>query len=360
MAVGLTLTARAATAQPLDIPAELVEGPVPAQPGTGVQAMFVLGFFAGQPYNLQHARDLLAGTSLTPSFDLWCGPVPLVDFTNGTTVDSLGRAAPTAQCFPFFDATSEQMQPCRPLPGLPSGTYSTRGGAVLRLRGWYAVRAAGTYTFAWGHDDGVAFDVGNVAVFAYPDGTAPRVDRRVVRFAAAGLYPFQLDWFDTVGNALLDWYVAPGEHPEGVLGEQGFRLVPTADLYPSDALPCTSDCRRCALPTPRCDYAASRCVACLDDRDCARGTRCREGACAAVVVPDAGSVVTDLGGRVDAGDRDAGVDAGGPVPPAAGGCGCRVDTPATELACRGALSSMLLLALARRRTTRRTERAPRR
>lgn len=356
----MALTARAATAQTLEIPAELIEAPVPAAPGTGVQAMFVLGFFRGTPYNLAHARDLLAGTSFTPAFESWCGTVPMVDFTNGTTVDSLGRTAPTTLCLPFHDPMAEQPQPCRRLPGLPSGTYSTGGGAVLRLRGWLAVRAPGTYTFAWGHDDGVAFDMGNVPVFAYPDGTAPRVDRRVLRFSAAGLYPFQLDWFDSIGGALIDWYVAPGEHPEGELMAQGFHLVPTTDLYPSGALPCTRDCRRCGLPTPRCDYAASRCVACLGDHDCSRGTRCVEGACAVPPTPDAG-LPTDLGAPAvrDAG-VDVGLDGGSGAAPAGGGCACTAAGPTTALARGASLASILLLALARRRAPRATERAPRR
>ncbi len=309
---------RQAAAQPLDIPAALREGPVPATSGTGVQAMFVLSFFHGTPYNLAHARDILAGTSITPSFDEWCGPLPQVDFTNGTTVDSLGRSAPTTMCLPFQDPLAEQMHPCRPLAGLPPGRYSTHGGAVLRLRGWFAVRAAGTYTFAWGHDDGMAFDVGPVPVFAFADGTAPRVDRRVLRFAAPGLYPFQLDWFDSIGGALIDWYVAGGEHPDGDLAATGFRLFPTADLYPSGALPCTRDCRRCALPTPRCDYAAARCVACLDDRDCARGTHCENEICALPTLPDAG-VVIDAGSLLD-----SGLDASLAPPSPAAGCACVV------------------------------------
>lgn len=358
--MGIALTARPAVAQPLEIPAELAEGRVPSEPGTGVQAMFVLGFFRGTPQNLAHARDLLGGTSLTPAFDAWCGTVPSVDFTNGTTVDSLGRTSPTTLCLPFLDPTAEQPQPCRRLAGLPSGTYSTGGGAVMRLRGWLAVRAPGVYTFAWGHDDGVAFDVGNVPVFAYPDGTAPRVDRRVLRFAAAGLYPFQLDWFDTIGGALIDWYVAPGEHPEGAFAAQGFRLVPTEDLYPSGALPCTPDCRRCELPAARCDYAASRCVACLDDDDCARGTRCVDGACAVPPPRDAGTAA-DLGapGPIDAGP-DAGFDGGVGAPPPEGGCSCRAGGRSSTLAHRAPLASILLFALARRRAPRATERAPRR
>lgn len=345
-----------AGAQPLEIPVGLVEGRVPATPGTGVQAMFVLGFFRGAPYNLIHARDILAGTSITPAFDSWCGPLPQVDFSNGTTVDSLGRSAPTVMCLPFHDPLAEQMHPCRPLAGLPTGRYSTNGGAVLRVRGWFAVRAAGTYTFAWGHDDGMAFDVGNVAVFAYADGTAPRVDRRALRFAAPGLYPFQLDWFDSIGGALIDWYVADGEHPEGDLAADAFRLFPTADLYPSGALPCTRDCRRCALPTPRCDYAAARCVACLDDRDCARGDRCDHEACAAPAIPDAGAAI-DAGAWLDAGAADASMDAGPAQADPAGGCGCAVG--GVRAAPRDPIAAMLGVILALRRRGRGRERTRR-
>jgi len=349
----MVTAAGVAGAQPLDIPAALAEAEVPAAPGTGAQAMFVLGFFRGAPYNLAHARDILAGTSFTPAFHSWCGSLPQVDFTNGTTVDSLGRSAPSTMCLPFHDPLVEQMHPCRPLPGLPTGSYSTNGGAVLRLRGWFAVRAPGTYTFAWGHDDGMAFDVANVPVFSYFDGTAPRVDRRVLRFTAAGLYPFQLDWFDSIGGALIDWYVAEGEHPDGDLAAAGFRLVPTGDLYPSGALPCTTDCRRCALPTPRCDYAASRCVACLDDRDCARGARCADGACAAPPAPDAGAPI-DPGPRADAGGVDGSIDGAATAVGPGGGCGCA--TGGTTGARGGALAAMLGLSLARYRRLRRRER----
>ena len=356
LVAALLAGARAAVAQPLEIPPEVAEGAVPDAPGTGSQAMFVLSFFRGSPYNLDHARDILAGTSITPAFSAWCGMLPRVDFTNGTNVDSLGAMAPTTMCLPFRDPDAGQMFPCRPLDGLPTGTYSTNGGAALRLRGWFAVRAPGTYTFAWGHDDGMAFDVGNVPVFAFPDGTAPRVDRRALHFSAAGLYPFQLDWFDSIGGALIDWYVAPGEHPDGPLADAGFALFPTADLYPSGALPCTADCRRCALPTPRCDYAASRCVACLDDRDCTSGTRCAEGACAVPVRPDAG-FPTDVGFHTDAGAIDASVDAGRAAAVDAGGCGCAIGAKST--APSGALAGMLALTLASCDRARRRERTRR-
>jgi MYXO-CTERM domain-containing protein len=313
----------------------------------------VLGFFAGSPYSLAHARDILAGTSISPAFDSWCGPLAQVDFSNGTTADSLGRMAPVVRCLPFQDPLAEQRYPCLAIPGLPAGRYATSGGAVLRLRGYFAVRAAGAVTFAWGHDDGMAFDVGNVAVFAYADSTAPRVDRRVVRFAAPGLYPFQLDWFDGGGNALIDWYVADGEHPadeapDAGLAAAGFRLVPAGDLYPSGALPCTPDCRRCALPTPRCDYARSRCVACADDRDCARGTRCADGACAAPAVVDAGAP--------DAGAPDAGAAFAAAADAAAGaageGGGCACAAGRSEGARPGALGAIVALAAALRRRRR--------
>ncbi|MBK6533141.1 MAG: hypothetical protein IPF99_27195 [Deltaproteobacteria bacterium] len=72
----------------------------------------------------------------------------------------------------------------------------------------------------------MAFDVGPVPVFAYHDGTAPRVDRRVLRFEAPGLYPFQLDWFDSIAGALIDWYVAEGEHPDGELAVSRVQALP--------------------------------------------------------------------------------------------------------------------------------------
>ena len=330
LASGLALRAADARAQVVDVPAALADRAVPAAPGWGVQVMAVHAFFNGTPQSLGNARDILAGTAITPVFDAWCGSVPYVDFTNAANVDSLGLEAPAAMCLPFIDPAADAPHPCRRLAGLPTGHYSTNGGEVLRLRGLFAVRSAGTLTFAWGHDDGMAFDIGNLAVFAYADPTAPRVDRVVLRFAAPGLYPFQLDWFDTTGGALIDWYVAPGEHPTGDLAATGFALFPSQDLDPSGALPCTPDCRRCEGATPVCDVAASRCVACAGDADCADGQRCASGSCVARTQPDAGWP-TSLG---DAGARsvraDAGLDAGASASFDGGTGGCAVSTPATR------------------------------
>ncbi len=98
--------------------------------------MFVHGFFAGQPFDLSDARDLLEGRSITPSFERWCGNIPYVDFSNSTVRDSLGREGPTVQCFPLLAATiPDAGVSCSRLAGVPSGTYHRHGGAVMRVRG---------------------------------------------------------------------------------------------------------------------------------------------------------------------------------------------------------------------------------
>jgi hypothetical protein len=322
-------------------------GEAPAAPGTGADAMAVLGFFRGFPSSMADARDLLDGRSVAPAFDVWCGPVPYVDFTNGTVRDSAGLEAPTALCLPFLDPARE-MAPhtCAAAPGLPAGRYFQGGGLVLRIEGALAIRAAGDYTFAWGHDDGVAFRFGDTQVFEYPDPTGSRVDRRVVRAAAPGLYPFTLEWYDTIGGALLDWYVASGDATAGDFDRARFRLVPREDLYPSALAPCTERCERCEGAAPVCDRAARRCVACTRDAHCGPCSACVDQQCVPVsaapgadggdaCAPDAGS--HDAGshdadshdaGSHDADSHDAGShDAVAAQPPVGGGCTCRAAGP---------------------------------
>ncbi len=349
LALAASLWASAATAQPVEpvaLTAAMRLGDVPAAPGTGADAMAVLGFFRGFPSSMADARDLLEGRSVAPAFDVWCGAVPYVDFTNGTVLDSAGLEAPTALCLPFLDPARE-MPPhtCATAPGLPAGRYFQGGGLVLRIEGALAIRAAGDYTFAWGHDDGVAFRFGDARVFEYPDPTGSRVDRRVVRAAAPGLYPFTLEWYDTIGGALLDWYVAPGDLTAGDFDRARFHLVPREDLYPSELAPCTARCDRCEGAAPVCDRAARRCVACTRDAHCGPCAACVDQRCAPLATvpgadggpacaPDAG--VPDAGapdvGVPDAGDRDASapdaaLDGGAGQAPEGGGCSCRAGAP---------------------------------
>ncbi len=316
--------------------------------------MAVRGFFRGFPSSIADARDLLDGRSVAPAFDVWCGAVSYVDFTNGTVLDSFGRKAPTVLCLPFFDPTrASPPHFCEPVRGLPQSDYYQGGGLVLRIEGSLALRQAGDYTFAWGHDDGVSFRFGETAVFEYPDPTGSRVDRRVVRAPAAGLYPFTLEWYDTIGGALIDWYVARGDASTGAL-DWRFSLVSRGDLFPSSTAPCTSRCERCEGATSVCDRNARRCVECLSDSHCPACEACLDRRCVpAWQVPGADAAVGCPAAPPDAsavGANDAqSSDAESAITPpvATPGCGCR--TGSLQAAGRGATLLAVLAAMLRRR-----------
>lgn len=334
LALALSLGASTAAAQPVEplaIPSEARAGDAPEARGTGASVMAVHGFFRGFPSSLADARDLLDGRSLAPAFEAWCGEVPYVDFTNGTVLDSFGRKAPTVLCLPYFDP-ARQVAPhsCEPLRALPQGDYYQGGDLVLRIEGSLAIREAGVYTLAWGHDDGVAFRFGETDVYEFNDPTGSRVDRRAVRIAAPGRYPFTLEWYDTIGGALLDWYIARGDASQGSFDGR-FALVPASDLYPSPAAPCTARCERCQGATPVCDRAARRCVGCAVDAQCPACQACSAHRCVPVgEVPgaDAGpACASDASAQTADADFADGPGADGARAPTTGpdatGCACR-------------------------------------
>jgi hypothetical protein len=328
--------------------------------------MAVHAFFRGFPSSLPDARDLLDGRSLAPAFDAWCGVVPYVDFTNGTVLDSVGREAPTVLCLPYFDA-SRQMAPhtCEPVVGLPRGGYYDGGGLVLRFEGSLAIREAGDFTLAWGHDDGVSFRLGATTVYEYNDPTGSRVDRRAIRVTQPGLYPFTLEWYDTIGGALIDWYIARGDASEGPFDAR-FALVPQRDLYPSSVAPCTERCERCEGDTPVCDRGARACVACVTDAHCRPCEVCEAHRCVPVArvpgrdagpscAPDA-AVDAPVDAAVDdVSSRDA-ASLDGSVAPRTidGNAGCSCRAGALQANHRGAtLAATCVIAAMRRRRRRR-------
>lgn len=326
-------------------PAAARVGDAPDAPGTGAAVQFYHGFFQGHPFSIEDARDMLEGRSIVPIFDVYCGMVPYVDFTNATVPDSLNRSGSPVLCLPFLTTDlGDAAAPCARVDGYPTGRYAMGGGAVMRVRGLYAAREAGTVTFAWGHDDGFTFHFGETPVFEYPGPTGSRVDRRVVQFERPGLYQFQLDWYDGVGGALIDWYVARGEQRGETLDPSVFALVSQRDLYPADGLPCTLDCQPCGAEAPRCDHARSRCVVCRSDAECGSNQRCDDGRCVPRV-----SAPSDAGQR-DAGAVDAGFDAGPMgVDPGPSGCGCSAGGVASARSAGLALVFGVYLSQRRRR-----------
>ncbi len=331
-ALAVGSSAAAQPVAPVAIPARARLGDAPDAPGIGAQAMAVQAFFGGFPMDLRDARELIDGRSFAPAFHTWCGVIPYVDFTNGAVVDSMRREEPTVLCLPFLDP-DRAMPPhtCRTVPTLPTGRYYQGGGLALRVEGGLALRRAGEYTLAWGHDDGMGFSFADTPVFEFRETTGSRVDRRVIRVDAPGLYLFTLEWFDTYGGALIDWYIAEGDATQGAFDAR-FRLVPTSDLYPAGSIGCTARCERCGVDAPRCDHTRGRCVACLTDDDCGRCGRCDDGRCAASDAPACRDAAAD--GTADAAVDDAAVtdapsldvpptdDVATPPLPEQGGCAC--------------------------------------
>ncbi|MFO0626689.1 MAG: hypothetical protein U0325_13830 [Polyangiales bacterium] len=358
LALAAAIAPTVARAQVVHVEAGVRVGEVPATPGRGVPVRWVHGFFAGYPFHIEDARDLLDERSFVPAFETWCGVLPGIDVGNGSVADSLGRGAPTLMCAPFLDDTQTAEVACQRLPNLPTGRYWRNGGAAMRARGALAVRRAGVYTFAWGHDDGVSFRIGAIPVYEFPDGTGPRVDVATVSFEAPGLYPFTLEWFDGIGGAVLDWYVAEGNRRTQEFSNFTFTLVPASDLYPLDEAECTARCASCGEATPFCDRAEGRCVSCTATRGCGPCTRCVGGRCEAA--PDREGCRRDPTPRLDGGAADAvvgvdraliegGVDAGpAAVAPAPAGCACR--SPRRESPhLRVAMALILVVGCRRRR-----------
>lgn len=348
--VTTTVFATIAAGDPIVIDASHRLGDVPAHDGDGVAVRWVHGFFPGFPFHIEDARDLLDERAVIPAFETWCGALPYIDLGNRSVGDSLGRGAPTLLCAPFLEARDDGESTCRRLDGVPTGRYWRNGGAAMRAEGALAIREAGVYTFAFGHDDGVSLRFGATRVYEFADGTAPRVDLATVRFDAAGLYPFTLEWFDGIGGAIIDWYVSRGARERGEFSNFTFELVPTRDLYARTESACTEDCRRCAAPTPVCDRARGVCVGCDAQRGCGRCARCVAGQCVADpsrpdCAPDAGS---PEGSRDAEATHDAASspDASSAAPGA--GCGCATRSPSSS----GALASIALLCLRSRRRRR--------
>jgi len=279
LALATLLASASARAQVIRVDPSARVGEVPDAPGRGVPVRWVHGFFPGYPFHIEDARDLLDERAVVPAFDTWCGTLPGIDLGNGTVADSLGRSAPSLICAPFLDATQTPEVSCRRLPHLPTGRYWRNGGAAMRAQGALAVRRAGVYTFAWGHDDGVSFRVAATRIYEFPDGTGARVDLAAVSFEQPGLYPFTLEWFDGIGGAVLDWYIAEGERRPGEFSNFTFTLVSPTDLYPLGEQDCTARCEPCGAGAPICDRERGRCVACTETHGCGRCARCVDGGC---------------------------------------------------------------------------------
>jgi cysteine-rich repeat protein len=77
-----------------------------------------------------------------------------------------------------------------------------------RMRGNLHIAQAGVYTVVGRSNDGYSLRVGGVEVAGYSPVRLPRLDSRRMQFEAAGVYPIELVYWDSGGEAALNVYLA--------------------------------------------------------------------------------------------------------------------------------------------------------
>ncbi len=93
---------------------------------------------------------------------------------------------------------------------LDNGVLSSLGFQFgTRLRGNLHVDRPGILTFVVYSDDGYSLRIGETEVAAFPLGRAKRVDSRRVSFSEPGVYPIEMIYWDSGGEAALEVYMAP-------------------------------------------------------------------------------------------------------------------------------------------------------
>jgi RHS repeat-associated protein/uncharacterized repeat protein (TIGR01451 family) len=193
-------------------------------------------FFAEPP----SAQTFVATTADTPAFGQ---DFPTINFNPpaGAVPHNISGVGP--QTRPFTDVVTD-------LVGNFAGTIPAQGGGFQAgvapmqsfdavLQASFIVQAAGDVTFVVYHDDGFILGIGNGAtrvsgIFVAPPSAtafagyqvigafnqmvaAPRTDEVTVHFPAAGVYPYELDYFEAGADSLtLTLTTAPA--PSGSTG----------------------------------------------------------------------------------------------------------------------------------------------
>jgi MYXO-CTERM domain-containing protein len=86
-----------------------------------------------------------------------------------------------------------------------------RDAFSARYTGLINIRTAGTKTFAVASDDGYQLQIGGVTVSEFQGNRATRMETRRATFAEAGVYPFQLVYWEQGGVASLELSMSESE-----------------------------------------------------------------------------------------------------------------------------------------------------
>jgi RHS repeat-associated protein/uncharacterized repeat protein (TIGR01451 family) len=202
-----------------------------------VTSTTVQGNFFAEPAS---AQTFVAAKTDTPAFSQ---NFPTINFNPPAGVVPHNISAVGSQTRPFTDVTTD-------LVGNFAGTIPAQGGIYqagvgplqsfdAALQASFIVQAAGDVTFVIYHDDGFILGIGNAAtrvsgVYVGPPAAtafagypvigafnqmvaAPRTDEVTVHFPTAGIYPYELDYFEAGADSLtLTLTTAPA--PSGSTG----------------------------------------------------------------------------------------------------------------------------------------------
>ncbi|RYE92757.1 MAG: hypothetical protein EOO75_05940, partial [Myxococcales bacterium] len=108
--------------------------------------------------------------------------------------------------FPWSKSTGGEIcqshQPATPV---------VRDAFGARYTGLINIRTAGLKTFAIGSDDGYQLRIGGVTISEFQNNRSTALDTRRATFAEAGVYPFQLIYWEQGGTALLEVSMSDNE-----------------------------------------------------------------------------------------------------------------------------------------------------
>ncbi len=250
-------TARKAMAAPIVIEASRAANPPRTDPGTGIctTTVHVTNNNAlTTPEGASTFIDLSPGTSVVD--DKVTFPYSAINFHNSDSAAQTDYPAPLP--LPFTN-----------LNGTPK--IGNEMNFAMRVRGYVNIKRPGIFTFAVLADDGYSLAIAGVPIIKSSTTNISLRDSRQVQFAAAGLYPIEMIYFQMSGPAVLDMAISDRADAEVTMYNQ--KLGPTFVLADQGSLYSTL-----AGPTD--------CTECSADATCGTGKSryCRDGLCQACVL----------------------------------------------------------------------------
>lgn len=206
--VGAFVTTSPAHAAPVSLvpAAAAVEATPRTTGGDGVCAHFVKAAATGTVNNAATATGLLSGTGtpaqaaptgLNNGVSSFHGMMFITDYTDDTTP---AGNFPFNNLLPWSTATGGKVCESQQPPGTPQ-PYDT---FAMAARAFINVKTPGIKTVAVASDDGYRLTIGGVVVAAFDGNRGPGLDTRRIQFEAAGVYEYELIYWEQGGLAFFE------------------------------------------------------------------------------------------------------------------------------------------------------------